>query len=182
MFAIPRLAIVVTVILLPHSDIQADPLPRFTEAREAAALHFVRKRCPELLPLLEDLKKTNRAEYELQIRETFQVTEWLADLQDDEKRYAIELRMWKAENKALVLVAKLASAKDDDRKLIEAQLRNLAKELVELDQQSLEHRVELLQGELAAAKEELAKTQDNHDRVVKSRYDSLLDRAKKKKP
>lgn len=182
MFAIARFAIVVAAFGLPLSALRAEPLPKFTEAREAAALHFVKRRCPELLPLLEDLKKTNRAEYELQIRETFQVTEWLADLQDDEKRYAIELRMWKAENKALVLVAKLASAKDDDRKLIEGQLRDLAKELVELDQQSLEHRVELLQNELAAAKEELAKSQGNRDRAAKNRYDSLLDRAKKKKP
>jgi hypothetical protein len=182
MFAIARFAMVVAVFVLPPSSLRAEPLPKFTEAREAAALYFVKRRCPELLPLLEDLKKTNRAEYELQIRETFQVTEWLADLQDDEKRYAIELRMWKAENKALVLVAKLASAKDDDRKVIEGQLRDLAKELVELDQQSLEHRVELLQSELTAAKEELAKSQGNRDRAAKSRYDSLLERAKKKKP
>ena len=182
MFAIPRFAIVVAVFLLPLSSLQADPLPRFTEAREAAALHFVKRRCPEFLPLLEDLKKTNRAEYELQIRETFQVTEWLADLQDDEKRYAIELQMWKAENKALVLVAKLASAKDDDRKAIESQLRSLAKELVELDLQSLEHRVELLQSELTTAKDDLAKSQDNRDRDIKSRYESLLIKARKKKP
>jgi hypothetical protein len=159
----------------------ADPLPKFTEEREAAALHFVRKHCPELIPLLDDLKKTSRTAYESQIRETFQVTELLADLQDDQKRYELELKIWKAENKALVLVARLTSPKEEERKAIEDQLHALAKELVELDVQSLEHRVELLNTELMSAKEELTKFKDNFDRTVKDRFEMLVEKARKKK-
>ena len=159
----------------------AEPLPRFTEEREAAALHFVRKHCPDLVPLLSELKKTNRAAYELQVRETFQVTELLADLQDDPKRHELELKIWKAENKSLVLVARLASSKDEERKGVEEQLLALAKELVELDLQSMEHRVEVLNTELAVAKEELAKFRDNLDRTTKDRFEALLEKAKKKK-
>jgi uncharacterized small protein (DUF1192 family) len=180
MTAFARFVLVVAfVALCPVAS--ADPLPRFTEEREAAALHFVRKHCPELAPLLEDLKKVSRPAYELQIRETFQVTELLADLQDDQKRYDLELKIWKAENQALVLVAKLATPQED-RKKVEDQLQALAKDLVELEVQSLEHRVGLLQGELAAAKEELAKFRDNFDRAVKDRFESLLEKARKKKP
>src|SRR5262245_16833202 len=160
----------------------AGPLPRFTEEREVAALHFVRKHCPELVPLLDDLKKTSRPAYELQIRETFQVTELLADLQDDPKRHELELKIWKAENQALVLVAKLSTPKEEDRKKVEEQLQALAKELVDLEVQSLEHRVELLQGELASAKEELTKCRDNFDRTAKDRFEALLEKARKKKP
>jgi hypothetical protein len=159
----------------------ADPLPKFTEEREAAALHFVKKHCPDLLPLLEDLKKTNRPAYELQVRETFQVTELLADLQDDPKRHDLELRIWKAENKALVLVAKLATPKEEDRKAVEEQLQVLAKELVELDLQSMEHRVEVLRTELATATAELTKFRDNLDRNVKERFEALVEKARKKK-
>jgi hypothetical protein len=180
MFGPSRYAILVAVIALLSTSARADPLPKFTEEREAAALHFVHKQFPELLPLLDDLKKTHRPVYELQIRETFQVTELLAELQDDEKRYAIELKMWKAENKALILVAKLATTKDEDRKGIEAQLQSLARELVELDSQSLEHRVELLQNELGAAREDLGKFRDNMDRTVKERFNALLEKVKKK--
>jgi hypothetical protein len=180
--ALAKFVIVAAAVVLCPAVAPADPLPKFTEEREAAALHFVRKHCPELVPLLEDLKKTNRPAYESQIRETFQVTELLADLQDDPKRYDLELKIWKAENKALVLVAKLATPKEDDRKAIEGQLQVLAKELVELEVLSLEHRVELLQTELASAKDELAKFRDNFDRTVKDRFESLLEKAKKKKP
>src|SRR4051812_45342456 len=116
-----RPALVVLLVALCPPTAAADPLPKFTEEREAAALHFVRKHCPELVPLLDELKKTNRTAYELQVRETFQVTELLADLQDDPKRYDLELKVWKAENKALVLVAKLAAPKEEDRKAIEEQ-------------------------------------------------------------
>src|SRR5437868_4590952 len=176
-----RVIAVAVIALFPCAG-RAEPPPKFTEEREAAALFFVRKHCPELVPLLDDLKKTARPTYELQIRETFQVTELLADLQDDPKRYELELRMWKAENKALVLVAKLATPKEDDRKAVEEQLQALAKEMVELEVQSLEHRASLLQTELAAAKDELAKLRDNFDRTVKDRFESLLEKAKKKKP
>ena len=180
--ALGRSALVVAAVVLSPAAAPADPLPKFTEEREAAALHFVRRHCPELLPLLDELKKANRPAYESQVRETFHVTELLADLQDDPKRYDLELKIWKAENKALVLVAKLATPKEADRKAVEEQLQSLAKELVELDVQSLEHRVELLQAELASAKDELVKSRDNFDRTVKDRYESLLEKARKKKP
>jgi hypothetical protein len=177
-----RAAAVAALALVPCAAPAADPPPRFTEEREAAALHFVRKHCPELVPLLDDLKKHARPTYELQIRETFQVTELLADIQDDDpKRYELELKMWKAENKALVLVAKLATPKDDDRKALEEQLQALAKELVALEVQALEHRVEILQTELAAAKDDLAKLRDNFDRTAKMRYEAMLEKAKRKK-
>ena len=160
-----------------------EPLPRFTEEREAAALHFVRKHCPELLPLLDDLKKSARPAYELQVRETFQVTELLADIRDDDpKRYELELKVWTAENKALVLVARLAALKDDGRKETEDKLQALAKELVGLELRSMEHRVELLQAELAGAKDDATKLRDGLDRAAKQRYEALLEKAKRKKP
>lgn len=177
-----RMALIVATASVGPSAAASDPLPRFTEEREAAALHFMRKHCPELLPLLDDLKKSHRQTYELQIRETFRVTEMLADLQDEPKRYDLELKVWKAESKALLLVARLSAAREEDRKGIEDQLHALAKELVELEVQSLEHRLELLQTELAGAKEELTKCRENFDRAVKDRFDSLLEKARKKKP
>lgn len=180
--AFVRVAALAAALALPCAAPAGDPLPRFTEEREAAALHFVRKHCPELVPLLEDLKRANRAAYELQVRETFQVTELLADLQDDPKRYELELKIWKAENKAFVLVAKLATPKEDDRKAIEDQLLALAKELVELDVRSLEHRAEVLRAELATTKDELSKLRDNFDRTVKERHEGLMEKARKKKP
>lgn len=159
----------------------SDALPRFTEEREAAALHFVRKHCPELVPMLDELKRGSRAAYEQQVRETFQVTEYLADLQDDPKRYDLELRVWKAENKAMVLVARLATPKEDDRTAIEDQLRTLAKELVDLEVQGLELRSQVLDREAAAARDDLAKARDTTDRSSREKYEAFLEKARKKR-
>src|SRR5262249_2219737 len=101
-------------------------LPRFTEEREAAALFFVKKHLPELLPLLEQLKLNTLQRYEMEIREIFQVTELLADLRDEPRRYELELKIWKAENRAHALVAQLSTPSEDERKKVEGQLQDLA--------------------------------------------------------
>lgn len=177
----PPVRPVLVALLLCAAPALGEPLPRFTEEREAAALHFVRKHCPELVPMLDELKKSNRNAYEQQVRETFQVTELLADLQDDPKRHELELKIWKAENKALVLVAKLATPKEDARKAVEQELQTIAKELVELEVQSLEHRTVVLEQELSSTKDELGKARDNFDRNVKERYEGLVEKARKKR-
>ena len=65
-------------------------LPRFTEEREAAALLFVKKHLPDLSPLLGELKKTNPTRYHQEISEIFQVSEMLADLLDEPRRYDLD--------------------------------------------------------------------------------------------
>jgi hypothetical protein len=156
-------------------------LPRFTEEREAAALFFVKKHLPELLPLLEQLKKTNHAQYEHEVRAIFQETEMLADLQDDPKRYELELRVWKTENKANTLVAQLSTPSAEERQKLEAQLQDLARELVDLDIQVLELKADELDKELGDVKDELAKMRDSLDKQIKERYEGLLDKAKRPK-
>jgi hypothetical protein len=163
----------------PESD--PKPLPRFTEEREAAALFFVKKHLPESVPLLEQLKKNSLQQYRTEIREIFQATEWLADLQDDTRRHELELKIWKAENKAFAVAAQLSTVPEEERKKIEVQLQDLAKELVDLDVQVLEYKSEQLDKELGELKDELAKAKENNDKQIKDRYEMLLEKAKKRR-
>jgi hypothetical protein len=156
-------------------------LPRFTEEREAAALFFVKKHVPEVLPLLTQLKKANVRQYQQEIREVFQVTEMLAELQDEPRRHELELKIWKAETRASVLVAKLSTPNEEERKKVEAGLQDLAKELVELDIQVLEHKADVLDKELGTIKDELARARDQMEKQTETRYKGLLEQAKKRK-
>jgi hypothetical protein len=157
-------------------------LPRFTEEREAAALFFVKKHSPDLLPLLDDLKKKNPQQYRQEIRHIFQVTEWLADLQaDDEKRYELEMKIWKTENQANALVARLALAPAEEHKKIEKDLLRLARELEDLDVRVLDLKAERLEQELGAVKDEAALARENLDRNTHSRYEKLREAAGKPK-
>lgn len=155
--------------------------PRFTEEREAAALFFIRKHVPEVMPLLEKLKKDNSAQYQREIREVFKVTEMLADLQDDPRRHDLELKIWKTESKAHAWVAKLSTPNEEERKKIESGLREMARELVDLDIQVLELKADQLDRELGEIKDELAKARDQSDKNIRARYEGLLDQAKKRK-
>jgi len=175
---IARIALL--VVLLPAALIAADGLPRFTEEREAAALHFVRKHSPELVPLLDELSKSYRSQYERQISEIFQVTEMLADMRDDMARYNLELKIWKTENRAWLLVAKLANARPDERKPIEDSLLDLARELVALDVRNLEMQSEAVERELNSLRGELNRLRENVERSTRDRYDLLLAQVKKR--
>ncbi|MFN4258568.1 MAG: hypothetical protein ACK4RK_04675 [Gemmataceae bacterium] len=154
-------------------------LPRFTEEREAAALFFVKKHVPDLVPMLEELKKNQPGLYEQEIREIFQVTELLAELMDEPRRYELELQIWKTENKAHTLIAKFSTPSADERKRIEEQLLDLARELVRLEMQVLELKAEQLDRELGEIKDELANIMEHFDKEVKERYELLLDKVKR---
>lgn len=156
-------------------------LPRFTETREAAALFFLKKHAPEALPLLDQLKKTNPAQYRQEIREVFQVTELLADLEDDPRRQELELKIWKTESKANALVARLSTPDAGERKRVEASLQELARELVDLDTQVLELKADQLDKELGEVKDELAKARDQTEKNVRDRYEGLVKKARSRK-
>jgi hypothetical protein len=178
----PRSSLALLLLALPALTAPPAPaLPRFTEEREAAALFFVKKNAPEIAPLLEQLKKDSEVQYQREIREIFQVTEYLAELQDDPRRHDLELKIWKTENKVYLLVAKLSSLDADERKKTEASIRDLARELVNLDIQVLELRSDRLGKELADVKDELAKARDQIDKQTQSRYEALVEQARKRK-
>lgn len=153
-----------------------EKLPRFTEEREAAALHFVKKHLTELLPLLDQLKKKSAEHYQREIREIFQVTELLAELSDDAQRHDLELKVWIAENRAQVLLTKLATPNEEERKKINVHLLDVAKQLIGLDLEILELRAERLDRELGEVKDEAQRIRDNREKYTKDRHDTLLKR------
>jgi hypothetical protein len=174
------LSAVLSLSLVAAGAWAANPLPRFTEEREAAALHFVKKYSHELIPILEELKKSHLTQYQTEIREIFQVTEMLAEL-DDQHRHDLELKVWKTENKAFVLMAKMANAKDEERKTYEKQLEDIAHELIDLEVQCLEATAESLEKELGETKNTITRLRENMEQSVKERTQALLEKAKSRK-
>lgn len=157
---------------------QAAP-PSFTEEREAAVQFFIRKHLPELQPVLDELQKSNRKRYEREIGTLFQTTEYLAALRDQPARQSLELKIWQAEQRANLVLAQLALAGAGDRKALEAQLQDLAKELVALDTQVLTLRAEQLNKELTEVKSHLTRSEQNADQLTNERFQALLNKVKK---
>ncbi|MCS7167228.1 MAG: hypothetical protein RMI91_12945 [Gemmatales bacterium] len=159
-----------------------DPnLPVFTEEREAAALTFVRRHYPDLLPLLERVRRSDVKRYQQEISEIFQLSEALTELRlHDERRYQLELEKWKTESKALVLVARLSTAQVAEKADLQAELRESARRLVELDLELLRLRIEELERELAEAREEMARAEERRDARIQERYQFLFDLARRR--
>lgn len=174
-----RILAIVSVCLVNTPCLEAKP--RFTEEREAAALHFVRKHLPELAPLLSELKRVDANRYQQEVCEIFQVTEMLADLLDEPRRHDLELKIWKTENKAYLISARLRASNDDDEKKLNEQLRELARELVGLDVEVMEVQLEQLKKEKDAVEEELQRTREQIEQHIKKRYENLLEKAGKNK-
>ncbi len=155
-------------------------LPRFTEEREAAALHFVRKHAPELVSLLDELKKQHPALYLHRIREIFAFTEMLADLQDDPSRYDVELKLWKAEARTQILLTGIAVCRTEaERKPLERQLRESIREQIRLEILALELTAEELSRDLEETKQAIDKARLTFDRTVQERFDRLMERVRK---
>jgi hypothetical protein len=155
-------------------------LPAFTEEREAAALQFVRKHAPELLPVLEKLKNADLKKYREEISELFQVTEFLAELRlDNEKRSELELEIWKTETRATLLIAQISNPSAELRAKYEKELAECARKLVELDMEVLRLRIEELDVELRMLRDEESRWEKSRDTLNKERYQKLFDQAKK---
>lgn len=168
--------------VLPVAPLGGEPnLPVFTEEREAAALTFVRRHYPDLLPLLERVRRSDLKRYQREISEIFQLSEALTDLRmHDERRYQLELERWKTESKALVLVARISTSQASEKPALQLELRDAAKRLVELDMELLRLRIEELERELSEARDEMHRAEEKRELRIQERYQFLFDLARRR--
>jgi hypothetical protein len=123
---------------------QAKPAPAKTNAarrppktpaqlaaeREAAALAFAREHHPELLTLIEKLRKENRREYNLAIRDLSQASDRLTRIKKQSPaQYEVALAAWKLDSRAHLLAARLTMSPDP---ALEAELKQVLRDRVDL--------------------------------------------------
>jgi hypothetical protein len=134
----------------------AKPAVGSPEERSATALSFVREHHPELVELLERLKRSNGSEYERAIRELARTSDRLSGMRArNPERYALELDLWKLKSQIQLLSARASLAPNEDltselRALIERQLEVRAAQL-ELERSELTERLDRVELALQAA-------------------------------
>jgi hypothetical protein len=85
------------------------------------------------------------------------------------------------EDRAAALLDRLATATEAERPQLEAQLLEIARELVDQDVAALKDRADQLEKDLAAVHAELRKAADTAEERTKERYRALLDKRHKAK-
>ena len=141
----------------------------FTPEREAAALAFVQTHRSELLPVLEDLKTRQPAEYQRAICDFFWVSETLAAMrQDDPQRHDLALRTWRLETLTHLLTSQLAGQPADAERL--------RIELEQSVQQLVDVQIETSAYDLKRQEAQLRRAQDRHQRLAERRDDLVRER------
>lgn len=135
--------------------------------RETAAIEFAQQNHPELVPILQGLKKNGRKEYQAALADLDRTADRLTKLKEKSpERYEFQLAEWKISSRIRLLAAKLAMGEDPS---VESELRAALRERVELrlnaqrtERDKLQKRVEKLDqtiGELASKTDSQIETQ-----------------------
>ena len=149
-----------------------EKLPSFTSERETAALAFVKEQHPQLIEVLERLKKIKPEEYQWAIREISGDTEQLSIVKNrDANEYAIQLEAWRLRSKVGLAAADLNAKRTEEK---EQTLRNLLRlQLVnQLKQQELER--ERIATRLAAIDKRIAELREATEQTIDTRYQRLV--------
>ena len=160
----------------PKDPNKARLLP-ITPERETAVTDFVDKHHPELGALLAHLKTNQPKEYERAVRDLFRVTEKLAMVKDrDDRQYDLELKVWKAQSRAQLLVARLKmtdpeSANTDELK---AQLREILTEQLQARIEVMRLERERTATRLDRLNQDIGKFEKNREAVIDSHVQNLM--------
>ena len=103
------------------------PLPLVNEKRSKELLVFVKQNHPEIIPLINSLKKNRKGQYNSAMRTLDREVRTLQSLkQRDPNRYTKSLDQWIVKSKIKLLSAQLAMKKTDSRKeALRKQIRSL---------------------------------------------------------
>jgi hypothetical protein len=154
-----------------------EKLPQFTPERETASLSFVKEQHPQLIAVLERLKKINPEEYQWAIREIASDCDQLSNVKNrDANEYAVQLEAWRLRSKVGLAAADLNSKRTDEK---EQKLKDLLRLqlLNQIKQQELER--ERIATRLAAMDKRLAELKQASEQTIDTRYQRLV---KSKRP
>lgn len=156
-------------------------LPAFTDEREAAAMTFVQKHRPELVEVLKELQAGNSEQYERMMRGFYQTSEHLATVREkDPGQYALTLRIWKAEQLANLLTARLVRQADDAGQAKD-ELKKAVNELVQARLAQLDFQIERLTQQIERIKTQKDQLEDQRDEIVKQRVEYTLRAAEERR-
>jgi hypothetical protein len=156
-----------------------------TPAREAAVMAFVERNHPELSGLLTHLKTSQPKEYERAVRDLFRNTEKLAMVQErDSKQYDLELKVWQAQSRAQLLVArlKMTDPESGDSEELKRQLREILSEQMQARLEVMRLERDRVSGRLEKLNEDISRMEKNREAAIESHLKTLTSQVKENRP
>jgi hypothetical protein len=171
--------------LVGQKDPSKAKLIPITPQREAAVMEFVEKNHSELAGLLTHLKTSQPKEYERAIRDLLRVTEKLGMVKDrDDRQYNLELKAWKAQSRAQLLVARLKmtdpeSANTDELK---AQLREILSEQLAARVEVMKLERDRTTARLDKLNQDIGRYEQDREKVIDGHVQNLMNQVNANRP
>jgi hypothetical protein len=161
----------------PAGLAQKDKLLAITPERETAVTEFVERNHPELATLLAHLKTGQPKEYERAVRDLFRVTEKFAMVKErGDEQYDLELKAWKAQSRAQLLVArlKMTDPESADSEELKTQLREILTEQLQARIEVLKLERERMTTRLDKLNQDIGRFEQNREAVIDGHVNSLM--------
>lgn len=156
----------------------ANPPPPLDKKAEADVLEFVREHHAELADLLKQLKDSRPREYQKAVRDLSRVRNRLFNMQkNNEKRFELELTVWKAETRVQLIAARLHMG---DRAELREELRTALNEQMDLRLQLLKYEREQVQDRLAKVEGQIKRFEQDRSEVIERQLQTLTKAAEVK--
>jgi hypothetical protein len=156
-----------------------------TPEREAAVTKFVEKNHSELAALLAHLKTSQPKEYERAVRDLFRVTEKFAMVKErGDEQYGLELKAWKAQSRAQLLVArlKMTDPESADSEELKTQLREILTEQLQARIEVMKLERERTTARLEKLNQDIGKFEQNREAVIDSHVNNLMNQVNANRP
>lgn len=156
-----------------------------TPEREATVTTFVEKNHPELGALLAHLKTSQPKEYERAVRDLFRVTEKFAMVKErGDAQYDLELKAWKAQSRAQLLVArlKMTDPESADSEELKTQLREILTEQLQARLEVMKLERERTTVRLEKLNQEIGKFERNREAMIDSHVNNLMNQVNANRP
>jgi hypothetical protein len=156
-----------------------------TPEREAAVVSFVERNHPELAELLAHLKTNQPKEYDRALRDLFRVTEKLAMVHErDDRQYGLEIKAWKAQSRAQLLVARLKMTEPEsgDAEELKKQLREALAEQMQARLDVLKLDRERVTGRLEKLNDDITRLERDRESVIDMHLKNLTNQVNANRP
>lgn len=158
---------------------QQDQQQRVPKKRQDELLEFVKEHHPELVKLLQHLKKNRRGEFHEAMLDLDRSEQRISLFKDrNPQRYQIELNLWKTRSRIRMLVAQL-SVEDNQRQ--QRQLKQEVSQFFKLRKQQLLSDKERTEERLNRINENIEKFDSEGDELIERQFQAYLRNAERQR-
>ena len=162
-----------------QADSKKQDVEKVSKKRQEELAAFVKEHHPELVQLLQHLKKNRKPEFQAAMVDLDRAEKRITLHKDrNPERYLIELNLWKSRSRIRMLMAQLAV---QDNPKIQAGLKREVARFFKCREQQLLNDKQRLQDRLQNVNESLKKISDEREDLVERQFQSYLRNAQRQR-